>query len=220
LIPGAAPLLIGAAVPLGWAAARIARRLARPARTPPDWAVIATAIVMAATACVAASRGGSNPAGALLGLALLAAATVDLADLRLPDAVTLPAALAGLVFAAAGLTTDRPMLAFAPAALLGHAIGAAGGYAALATIAAGFRHLRGKDGLGLGDAKLAAVAGAWLGWRPLPSVVLIACALAFVWVAARLLRGGRAAATAPLPFGVPLAAAIWIAWIAPALSPA
>ena len=48
--------------------------------------------------------------------------------------------------------------------------------------------MRRKEGLGLGDAKLLAAAGAWLGWQMLPSVVVIAAlgGLAQVTVAGRL----------------------------------
>jgi len=37
-----------------------------------------------------------------------------------------------------------------------------------------FKTLRGKDGLGRGDAKLLAAGGAWCGWMGLPFIVLIA----------------------------------------------
>lgn len=38
----------------------------------------------------------------------------------------------------------------------------------------GYWQLRRREGIGLGDAKLLAAAGAWVAWQGLPSVVLIA----------------------------------------------
>ena len=37
-----------------------------------------------------------------------------------------------------------------------------------------YRRLRGRDGIGLGDVKLAGVAGVWLDWWVLPGVIEIA----------------------------------------------
>ena len=65
----------------------------------------------------------------------------------------------------------------------------------------------------MGDAKLAAAGGAWLGWAPLPSVILIACAAGFLWVAAMTMIRGRAALTERIPFGVALAIGIWVVWL-------
>jgi leader peptidase (prepilin peptidase)/N-methyltransferase len=196
---------------MGLASSRIAGRLA-PEAAPPS-AVLMSALAMAMAAAWLAAPA---PAGVLLGAALLVLAAVDLAAMRLPDAVTLPAIVAGLAVAALSLGGPRPAPAFSPGELLSHAAGAAAGYLALAGLAWLFRRLRGREGLGLGDAKLAAVGGAWLGWRPLPAVILIACAAAFAWAALRALRDGRASLARPLPFGPPLALAIWIGWTLPA----
>jgi leader peptidase (prepilin peptidase)/N-methyltransferase len=69
------------------------------------------------------------------------------------------------------------------------------------------------DGLGLGDAKLLGAGGAWLGWAPLPSVLVIACLASIVWVAVRRLSQGPRALQSPIAFGAPLALAIWIVWL-------
>ncbi len=135
----------------------------------------------------------------LLGWALLGLALVDLRTLRLPDAGTLPLILGGLALAAAGLTGP----------LAAHAAGAALGYAALAGIAWGYRRLRGIDGLGLGDAKLLAAGGAWLGWAAVPSVLLWA-SLAGLALA---LATGPLAARRAVPFGPGIAAGIWLTWL-------
>jgi leader peptidase (prepilin peptidase)/N-methyltransferase len=70
-------------------------------------------------------------------------------------------------------------------------------------------------GLGPGDVKLAAVAGAWLDWFTIVAVVevaaLAALATYFVW---RYALRRPIAATTPLPFGLFLAPAIWAGWLA------
>jgi leader peptidase (prepilin peptidase)/N-methyltransferase len=70
----------------------------------------------------------------------------------------------------------------------------------------------------LGDVKLAAVAGAWLGWVTITAVVELAALAA---LGAYLLTAGRRRqplkGTAFLPFGAFLAPAIWLGWLAEAL---
>jgi len=53
-------------------------------------------------------------------------------------------------------------------------IGIIAGYGSLFFIEVVFKYLTGKEGMGRGDAKLLAMIGAWLGWRPLLPVVMIA----------------------------------------------
>jgi leader peptidase (prepilin peptidase)/N-methyltransferase len=139
----------------------------------------------------------------LLGWALLALAASDLRDMTLPDALTLPLLPAGLAVAA---WLD-------PALLPDHVAGAAAGFVLLYGINLGYRRLRGRDGLGLGDAKLLASAGAWLGWQALPSVLLIAASAALAGAAAAGLAGHRLTAGSALPFGVFLCLAFWIVWL-------
>ncbi|KDD57620.1 prepilin peptidase [Bordetella bronchiseptica] len=119
---------------------------------------------------------------ALMGLAamLLVLACFDLEHLLLPDCLTLPLLWAGLLANAAGMGLATPAQAIA---------GAAAGYALLAGVAWAFRRRTGRDGLGLGDAKLLAALGAWLGWQALPALLLAAG----LWgVAAGLLAFGAA----------------------------
>ncbi len=143
-------------------------------------------------------------AACALGWGLLALAWIDWEWLRLPDALSLPLILLGL---AATAWLDFPALA-------DHAIGAAGGYSAFRAIALAYRALRGREGLGRGDASLLAAGGAWLGWQPLPLVVLGAalCGLAIALI--RALRGETLARATAIPFGPPLALAIWALFLA------
>lgn len=135
--------------------------------------------------------------------ALLTAVTViDMRTLRIPNGLNAVLALCGL---AATWALDR--------SLSDALIGAAAGYAAMWGASFGYRQLRGRDGLGMGDAKLLAGAGAWLGWVGLPFVVLIASALGIAFVAARRLFGREIAATDAMAFGPFLSAGVFVVWL-------
>jgi len=138
-------------------------------------------------------------AGCALGWALLLLSLIDWQDGILPDLLTLPLAALGLLASALGWADST--------------IGALLGAALLAMPALIYRRLRGRDGLGWGDVKLAAASGAWLGWQAIPSMILAAALLGIAAVLLRrLLRKTSTAAT--IPFGPALAAATWILWLA------
>jgi leader peptidase (prepilin peptidase) / N-methyltransferase len=138
-----------------------------------------------------------------LGWTLLTLAWIDWQHLLLPDVLTLPLVVAGL---GATVLLD-------PSAATEHAAAACAGYLTFRAIEIGYRRLRGRDGLGQGDAKLMAAAGAWLGLAALPAVAFTA-ALFGLLTAAVLRVGGRSlVSTSALPFGPALCAAIWVAWL-------
>jgi leader peptidase (prepilin peptidase) / N-methyltransferase len=90
-----------------------------------------------------------------LGLTLLCAIFIDLDHMLLPDTLTLGGAALGLATAP-----------FRGLELLSSAIGAAIGFCVVWLLfVEGYRLLRGFPGMGLGDAKLLALSGAWFGWR-------------------------------------------------------
>ena len=77
-----------------------------------------------------------------------------------------------------------------------------------------YGRLRGREGLGLGDVKLAGAAGVWLDWWAMPIAIEIgALAALALYVAGHILGRRRIRATTRLPFGLFLAPAIWIAWL-------
>jgi leader peptidase (prepilin peptidase)/N-methyltransferase len=93
-----------------------------------------------------------------LAMALLAAAFIDAEHMYLPDSITLGGTLFGL------LTPGLRGLGWTDGLL-----GAAVGFAAIwLPFVVGYKALRGRPGMGLGDAKLTMLAGAWFGW---PAVV-------------------------------------------------
>lgn len=142
-------------------------------------------------------------AGALFGWALVALALLDLEHLWLPDLLTLPLAVLGLICAALGVGVP----------IRDGAIGAAAGYASLALIALGYRAVRGRTGMGAGDPKLFAAIGAWVGWAMLPPVLLLASISGLAVVAFRRLRGMTVSATDRMPLGTLLALAAWPVWL-------
>ncbi len=167
-------------------------------------AVELAATLIALSAAWAAGDVAGLWSGCALGWVLLALGWIDWEWLRLPDPMTLPLIVAGLV---ATWFLDR-------SAIADHASAAVVGYAALRALNALYRRVRGRDGLGAGDAKLLAAAGAWVGLAALPWLLLLA-ALAGLGVAAiRGLRGERLSATTALPFGTCLAVALWLVWLA------
>jgi leader peptidase (prepilin peptidase)/N-methyltransferase len=93
-----------------------------------------------------------------LAMALVAAAFIDAAHMYLPDAITIGGTLFGI--ATPGLRGVTWL-----DALLGAGVGFVGVWLPFVV---GYKALRGRAGMGLGDAKLTMLAGAWFGW---PGVV-------------------------------------------------
>jgi leader peptidase (prepilin peptidase)/N-methyltransferase len=139
----------------------------------------------------------------VLGWTLLTLAWIDWDHMLLPDVLTLPLVLAGL--GAAWL--------YDPAALAEHAAAAATGYLAFRAIEITYRRLRGRDGLGQGDAKLMAAGGAWVGPAPLPAVVFTAALFGLALAAGLHVAGRTMHRGSAIPFGPPLCAAIWAVWL-------
>jgi leader peptidase (prepilin peptidase)/N-methyltransferase len=170
---------------------------------PMHLAVELAALGVAAWALTALPDASTLWAGCALGWTLLALGWIDWQHMILPDVLTLPLVLMGL---AATWLLD-------PDAIADHACAAVLGYLAFRALEIGYRRLRGRDGLGQGDAKLLAAAGAWVGLGALP-MVIFGGAVAGLGAALLLrLRGARVGAGTALPFGPPLALALWVVWL-------
>ncbi len=131
---------------------------------------------------------------------LLGLAYCDVRCFRLPDALTLCLVLTGAV-----LTSDDPARVMSDGAL-----GAVAGGGVLLALRVGYRRVRGHDGLGLGDVKLAAGLGFALGGPALPWVGLIAAVSALAAAAMGLF--GPLRRTTRMPFGAFLALAGALVW--------
>jgi leader peptidase (prepilin peptidase)/N-methyltransferase len=90
-----------------------------------------------------------------LGLGLVAVAFIDLDHMIVPDEITLGGAVLGVLS-----VPLRPGATFTDS-LLGAAIGFAIVWVPLIWL---YQLVRGRPGMGLGDAKLLLLAGAWFGW--------------------------------------------------------
>lgn len=136
-------------------------------------------------------------------LAILTNASfVDLRTRRLPDWLTLPLMTLGLL----------ATWLISPVDLLLHILGAILGFFAFWVVAHLYRSLRGKDGLGLGDAKLLAAAGAWLGPLYLAPIVFVSALLALVTVLMLRLSGRAISSQTVLPFGPFLSIGFFSLW--------
>lgn len=170
--------------------------------------VIAAAGLLAAWSSVVTVQGTAGWLGAGLALAVLAIAVVDGQRFLVPDSLNAAALMLGL---ACSVVTGQgePV-----AALTGAMLRAA----SLALIFLGLRlifvRLRGRHGLGVGDVKLAAVAGVWLDWPLMPVAIEIAAISALsVYLLRRYVLRHPLKASSRLPFGLHFAPAIWIAWL-------
>ncbi len=134
--------------------------------------------------------------------ALLAIAWIDLRSFRIPDAISLPLIGTGLALAALAPGWGH------------HLIGAVVGFVLLAGIGEVYYRRTGREGLGLGDAKLFAAAGAWLGWQALPQVLLVASITGLIFVLTRQWMGANGKTGGAIAFGPWLSLGFWGAWVA------
>jgi len=139
----------------------------------------------------------------LLAIFLASLSAIDLRDYRLPDVLTLPLTALGLIATPLVLEAS-PWWQAASAAI---------GFALLAAAAVVYAKLRGEAGLGLGDAKLLAASGAWLGAQALPTVLLWACGSAILGLLLRGWRSGSLSGKSRVPFGPFLAFGTWLVWL-------
>lgn len=121
--------------------------------------------------------------------AMIVITFIDFDHHIIPDVISLPGIVVGLV--AAGLGVGAPLFDSVVGVLLG------GGM--LWAIAAGYHALTGVEGMGGGDIKLLAMIGAFLGWKAVLLTVLIASTFGSLYGVALMVkqRGTRI----PIPFG-------------------
>lgn len=170
--------------------------------------VIASAIAIAAISFFLFSF-PLAAASCLLGWTMLLIAVSDAARYIIPDALSLPSIPLGLLVTYALDETERN-----PPLVLEHLGAALLGAALLLGVREVYYRWRSREGLGLGDVKLCAVAGAWTGFQGMTNALLIGCLLAIGYIAIlslwqrRILKRSTA-----LAFGVFFAPAIWLVWL-------
>lgn len=136
---------------------------------------------------------GLSPTLAVYGLfagALIVITFIDIDHQIIPDVISLPGVVLGIVFSAMGYGVP----------VVDSVIGAALGGGLLYLVAVGYHVWTGREGMGGGDIKLLAMIGAFLGWRGvLVALILGSFSGALIGVALILARG--ADSRLPIPFG-------------------
>jgi leader peptidase (prepilin peptidase)/N-methyltransferase len=137
----------------------------------------------------------------LFGCALIVLFAIDLDHHILPNVITVPGILAGFALSFLGPPGWR-------SSLLGIVLGGGIPYA----IAWTYERVRGHEGLGMGDVKMLAMIGAFLGW-PLMLLSLVLASFTGSLVGVGFIAAGKGARYA-LPFGTFLAVGALVAVVA------
>jgi leader peptidase (prepilin peptidase)/N-methyltransferase len=139
------------------------------------------------------------PVRLIFGCALIVLFMIDLEHQILPDVITLPGIVAGLVASA-----------FLPPGLLMSFLGILLGGGLLWAIAEAWFRLRKIEAMGFGDVKMLAMVGAWLGWKMVALTFVLSSVMGglagIILIAAR-----RADMATRVPYGTMLAVAALIA---------
>jgi leader peptidase (prepilin peptidase)/N-methyltransferase len=125
--------------------------------------------------------------------ALIVLFVTDLQHKILPNAITLPGIVVGFVCSV-----------FLPPGWMNSLIGLAVGGGFLLAIAEAYYRIRGQEGLGMGDVKLLAMIGAFLGWK-LVLLTLVFASFTGSLAGGVLIASGRGNMKYALPFGTFLA---------------
>ncbi len=190
----------------------VAGRGTTPRRGPIEYAAFAALGCSIAIASLVAAPGRAGLLGGALGLLMLAVAVADARVFIIPDKLTIAAFALALINAANESLASMPEN-IAVAAVRGLVLALA--FFALREI---YLRLRHRHGIGLGDVKLAAVAGAWLDWTLIAVAIEIAALTALIfYVASWLVLRRPICAAAKLPFGLFFAPAIWLCWLLDAI---
>lgn len=124
---------------------------------------------------------------------------------RLPNVFTAMFALLGLLY----------LLATPDINMAHHIIGGFIGLVFFPLLNLAYRGLRGRDGIGMGDAKFLAGIGLWLGWQSLPYVLLVASLAGLLFAGICWARNIKITNKTKLPFGTFLGFSAWLIWLFP-----
>ncbi len=145
---------------------------------------------------------------ALFGTINIELIATDFEERILPDEFTKGGTIAGLLFSCFLLLQPGFSFLFLPASapLAAHsfaesALGAAFGYTSLWAVAFLYRKVRGQEGMGMGDFKMAAMIGAFLGLMPMLFSVMVGSILGAIVGVAYITLSKEDASTYEVPFG-------------------
>ena len=164
-------------------------------------------LVEATTAVLFVLVAAMTPVGPLLAARLLLVCGlvvlfgIDLEHQILPNSITLPGIVAGLAFSLVGPPGWK-------ASLLGVVLGGGSLYA----IAAGYYAVRKEEGLGMGDVKMLAAIGAFLGWQAV-LLTLVLSSLSGALIGVAMIAAQRGSMKYALPFGTFLALGALVAML-------
>ncbi|MGW1421184.1 prepilin peptidase [Bradyrhizobium manausense] len=170
--------------------------------------VLSLALLVGVFASLVTAPAAEGLYGAFLAALMLAIAVSDARHYLIPNE------LSGAAFALALLRAAAFVPDVGAEALLWPLVRAVAVGLPLLLLMLAYRRWRGRDGLGLGDVKLAAVCGAWLDLATVAAVIELAALLAIgAYVANAALQRTPLRGTAFLPFGLFLAPSIWVGWL-------
>jgi leader peptidase (prepilin peptidase)/N-methyltransferase len=129
----------------------------------------------------------------VFGSALIVLFAIDLEHHLLPNVITLPGIVVGFAFS---LIAEPGWIA--------SMIGLLAGGGVLYLVAVAYYRIRHEEGLGMGDPKMLAMIGAFLGWK-LTLLTLLVASLTGTVVGLSLIAAGRGSMKYALPFGCFLA---------------
>ena len=171
----------------------------------PSYIFTAIAILVMIGSAWLFARPGTILLSLSFGALLIALAYIDIRTFRLPDALNFAVLLFGVIMVALTRLDAWPH----------HFIGAAIGYGALVALEIAYKRVRGRDGLGRGDAKLLGAIGMWVAWPGLAPVLLVASVTGLVVALLASLAGkGSMSGDTPVAFGPFIALAGWVVWLA------
>ncbi|MDF1535211.1 MAG: prepilin peptidase [bacterium] len=127
----------------------------------------------------------------LFAWALVVITVIDLDHRIIPDAISLPGTVAGLAVSFLP-GTPRPLDAL---------IGCAAGAGFLFFVLYAYEKIMGDEGMGMGDVKLMAMIGAFLGWQALPVTVMVSSLTGSLTGVGFALAKGEPVRKFPVPFG-------------------
>jgi leader peptidase (prepilin peptidase)/N-methyltransferase len=155
-----------------------------------------------------ASPGLVGVLGAALGIVVVSMAAIDVRHYVIPDVLNFAALVLGLVYVAAE-SSDQLLSALVLALVRGAVLALA-----FFALRLAYFYVRGRVGIGLGDVKLAAVAGVWIDWPLMgPAIEIAAVSGLCAYLVRQCVLRRPIVSGSRLPFGAFLAPAIWLCWL-------